>query len=151
VIVIVPVGSVQVGCIIFPEAAEGVAGAALTIKEFNGDWQPAAFCTLITWILLAGSPVKTGEDWYGPPLMLYCNPAPVGELMVIIPVFIAHVGCVTVAVGEAGKVLTVTVTSFVIGQPVAVVLVTVYVVVPGGLAVTVEPDVVFRLVAGLQE
>jgi hypothetical protein len=48
-------------------------------------------------------------------------------------------------------VFTVTVTFFVTGQPAAVVLVTVYIVVTVGDAVTVEPEVVLRPVAGLQE
>ena len=57
--------------------------------------------------------------------MLYCSPAPVGDVMVIVPVGVVQLGCVIVPVGADGNGFTVTVTSFVIGQPVTVLLVTV--------------------------
>ena len=70
---------------------------------------------------------------------------PSGEVIVIDPDVVIQAGGIVVAVTGFGLGLTVTVTSFVNGQPVAVVLVTVYVCEPvGGVDVTVAPEVASR-------
>lgn len=100
--VMVPVVTVQVGCITVAVGTAGVTGAAFTTNGNDaGDVHPAAFCTVMVYD--AGvSPVKTGDAWYGPPLMLYCNPAPVGAVILMVPVGVVQVGCVMVPVGAAG-------------------------------------------------
>ena len=64
-------------------------------------------------MVLAVKPLFILLDWYVAPLSkLYVTPL-VGAVTVIIPVAVAQVGCVTVVVGVAGIVPSVTVTAVV--------------------------------------
>ena len=66
--------------------------------------------------------LKVVPAWYVPEFKLYSKLPPVGLVTVILPVLVVHVGCVSVAAGEAGApgtALTVTLVGADI-QPVAV-------------------------------
>ena len=63
VMVMVPVGVVQVGCAVtVAVGAAGAVGAAFTVNIVTGEVQPAAFCT-VTLYDPGVNPVNTGEAW----------------------------------------------------------------------------------------
>ena len=95
VMVMVPVAVVQVGCVTVATAWAGAAGAGFTVTLTGVEIQPSEFCT-VTEYVFGTSPLNIGELWYAPP-MLYCSPVPVGDVMMMVPVAVVQVGCVTVA------------------------------------------------------
>lgn len=152
VMLMVPVVVMQVGCTVTDAVAGGAGtGAAFTARFVIAETHPVAMSLTETGYVPGVSPVNKVPAWYVVPLMEYWRVAPNGAVIEMLPVCTAQVGCAeTLAVGANGGSLTVTITSFVMGQKPPSVLVAVYVVVRAGEAITVVPLVVFNPAAGLQ-
>jgi hypothetical protein len=102
VIVIVPVAVAHVVCVRETVGAAGVAGCAFIVAVVPVEVQPAAFLAVTVYVFgltRVNTPVVLV---YVTPSMLYVIPAPVGAVMVIVPVAVAHVVCVRETVGAAG-------------------------------------------------
>ena len=68
--------------------------------------------TLTVQVAPAARPLKVAELCQVVPFILYSRLTPSGDVITIVPVFIAHVGCVIVASGVAGAVGTALITKF---------------------------------------
>ena len=103
VIVISPVGVVQVGWVVTEAVGtEGVVGCGLIVVTVAGDTQPPAFLA-VTLYVPAGTKLKVPDVFeYVVPSMLYLMPVPVGSDIVIAPLANVQVGCVSLTVGAAG-------------------------------------------------
>ena len=93
----------HVGLVTLVTGAAGAPGAAFTTAVAGADIHPDAFFT-VTLYVFGVRPAKMPLVLvYVVPSMLYVIPvAGAGVLMVIVPVAVAHVGCVTADAGAAG-------------------------------------------------
>jgi hypothetical protein len=94
-----PVAVVQVGCTVVSVGTAGAVGCAFmtTVAELV---QPAAFFTVTVW-LPGATLLKVAVVWNVPLSNWYCNPVAV-LVTVMLPVAVAHVGCVGLSTGAAG-------------------------------------------------
>jgi hypothetical protein len=63
VTVIVPVATVQVGCVTLTVGATGIAGCAFTTAEIAGDVHSAEFLTVTLYVAFAATPVNVVDVW----------------------------------------------------------------------------------------
>ena len=98
---IVPVGVEHVGCVIVVLATAGVLVTGSIITGLVTDVHPDVFFTVIVYDP-DGRFSNIIADWKVVPSMLYVRSAPNGELIVILPVGVAHVGCIAVTPATAG-------------------------------------------------
>jgi hypothetical protein len=91
---IVPVGFAQIGCVIDPNGAKGLAGIGLTKTAVAVEIQRVTTSrTLMLKVVFGANPAKVALDWYEvPPLMLYSKLAPVGDETTIVPVVVIQSG-----------------------------------------------------------
>src|SRR5260221_12575400 len=85
--------------------ATGTAGTALTVSGVALETQVLSVVDRSVTLCNPGAtPVNVAEAWNAPPSRLYSY-APVGAVMTMVPVGIAHVGwMVRVSCGERGKI-----------------------------------------------
>ena len=102
---IVPVVTTHVGWVSVARGVAGAVGTAL-ITKFAEETQVglAVLLTLIVYVAPAGKALNVAELCQVVPFLLYCKFVPRGDVTTIVPVFTAHVGCVSVASGVVGAV-----------------------------------------------
>jgi len=102
VMIMVPVGSAQVGWVISNVAAAGSGGGSSIVAEAGGDTQVLSVADLTSRVCRPDdTPAKVVEACQTPPSILYSY-APTGVRISIVPVVTAQVGCVMVTVAASG-------------------------------------------------
>jgi hypothetical protein len=104
---IVPVVTVQVGCVRLACGIAGAPGIAL-ITKFAVEMHVMSTLvrTLIVYVVPAVKPLNVFELCQIVPLMLYSRLVPTGDVTTIVPVVTVQVGCVRLACGIAGALGT---------------------------------------------
>jgi hypothetical protein len=97
-----PAETAQSGCVIMPMAgAVGVTGCASTVKLVRLELQPFPFCAVSVCGPGAAKYPFAGYGANAPPSRLNVNPI-VGDVIVMVPVAVAHVGCTILMAGAGG-------------------------------------------------
>jgi hypothetical protein len=84
----------QVGCVMVPVGATGLAGNGLTVYGLAAERQLVFTSrTVMLNVVLGAKPEKVALDWYeAPPLMLYSTLDPMGDDTTIVPVGVMQSG-----------------------------------------------------------
>ena len=99
--VMVPVATLQVGCVIVTVGAAGVTGCVFTVPVAATELHVPLLAVML-YAAPAVMELNIGDVCNPPPFRLYEYADPIGEVMVKVPVATLQVGSVTLTTGVAG-------------------------------------------------